>query len=55
MSKTLNNLTNHCRTIHFIGNFGKSIDKIIGEDLAALEAGELEELTQFHGGFHGVT
>ena len=31
MSKTLNNLTNHCRTIHFIGNFGKSIDKIIIE------------------------
>ena len=33
----------------------RSAHKTAGEDLAALEAGELEELTRFHGGFHGVT
>ena len=33
----------------------RSAHKTPGEDLAALEAGELEELTRFHGGFHGVT
>lgn len=31
----------------------KSAHKTAAEDLAALEAGELAELTQFHGGFHG--
>ena len=33
----------------------RSSHKTAGEDLAALEAGELEDLTRFHGGFHGVT
>lgn len=32
----------------------KSANKAAAEDLAALEEGRLEELTQFHGGFHGV-
>ena len=32
----------------------KSVNKAAADDLAALEAGTLEELTQFHAGFHGV-
>lgn len=32
----------------------KSANKAAADDLAALEAGTLGELTQFHGGFHGV-
>lgn len=32
----------------------KSAKKAAADDLAALEAGELEELTHFHGGYHGV-
>lgn len=31
----------------------RSANKTAAEDLAAWEAGQLEELTQFHGGFHG--
>lgn len=32
----------------------KSANKAAADDLKALEDGALEELTQFHGGFHGV-
>lgn len=32
----------------------KSANKAAADDLKALEDGTLEELTQFHGGFHGV-
>ncbi len=32
----------------------KSAHKTALEDLSALEEGKLEELTQFHGGFHGA-
>ncbi len=32
----------------------KSVNKTAAEDLEAMEAGTLSELTQFHGGFHGV-
>lgn len=32
----------------------KSMHKAAAEDLAAWEAGQLENLTNFHGGFHGV-
>lgn len=32
----------------------RSVHKCAAEDLSALEEGKLEELTQFHGGFHGV-
>lgn len=32
----------------------KSVNKTAAEELAALEGGRLEELTQFHGGFHGI-
>lgn len=32
----------------------KSANKAAADDLAALEAGQLEELTRFHGGYHGV-
>lgn len=31
----------------------KSVNKTAADDLAALKAGKLEELTHFHGGFHG--
>lgn len=31
----------------------KSVSKAAADDLAALEEGELRELTEFHGGFHG--
>lgn len=31
-----------------------STHKTAAEDLAALEKGTLEELTHFHGGFHGI-
>ncbi|MDO4740454.1 MAG: DUF134 domain-containing protein [Eubacteriales bacterium] len=31
----------------------KSANKAAADDLAALERGELKELTEFHGGFHG--
>lgn len=32
----------------------KSVNKAAADDLTALEEGKLEELTHFHGGFHGV-
>lgn len=32
----------------------KSVHKAAADDLAALEEGTLEELTQFHGGYHGI-
>lgn len=32
----------------------KSANKAAADDLTALEEGKLDELTQFHGGFHGV-
>lgn len=32
----------------------KSANKAAADDLAALEQGTLEELTQFHGGYHGI-
>lgn len=32
----------------------KSANKAAADDLAAMERGELQELTQFHGGYHGV-
>lgn len=32
----------------------KSVNKAAADDLEALEKGTLQELTQFHGGFHGV-
>ena len=32
----------------------KSANKAAADDLAALEEGRLEELTHFHGGYHGV-
>ena len=32
----------------------KSVHKAAADDLAALEEGKLEELTQFHGGYHGI-
>lgn len=32
----------------------KSVHKAAADDLAALEEGALEELTQFHGGYHGI-
>lgn len=32
----------------------KSANKAAADDLAALERGELKELTQFHSGYHGV-
>ncbi len=32
----------------------KSVHKAAADDLKALEEGTLEELTHFHGGFHGV-
>lgn len=32
----------------------KSVNKLATEDLAAFADGKLEELTRFHGGFHGV-
>lgn len=32
----------------------KSVNKAAADDLAELEGGKLEELTEFHGGFHGV-
>lgn len=32
----------------------KSVNKAAADDLAALEKGTLEELTHFHGGFHGI-
>lgn len=32
----------------------KSVNKIAADDLKAMEEGRLEELTEFHGGFHGV-
>ena len=32
----------------------KSVHKTAAEELAALAKGELEPLTRFHGGFHGV-
>lgn len=32
----------------------KSVSKIAADDLKAMEEGRLEELTEFHGGFHGV-
>lgn len=32
----------------------KSVNKAAADDLAAWEAGKLDELTKFHGGFHGV-
>lgn len=32
----------------------KSVNKAAADDLTALEEGKLDELTQFHGGFHGV-
>lgn len=32
----------------------KSVNKAAADDLAALEEGKLGELTQFHGGYHGV-
>ena len=33
----------------------KSVHPTAAEDLSALEAGELSELTQFHDGFHGIS
>lgn len=32
----------------------KSVNKAAADDLAAWEAGKLDELTKFHGGFHGI-
>ena len=32
----------------------KSVHKAAADDLSALEEGKLEELTQFHGGYHGI-
>ena len=32
----------------------KSVNKAAADDLKALENGELEELTHFHGGYHGI-
>lgn len=32
----------------------KSVHKAAADDMAALEEGTLEELTQFHGGYHGI-
>ena len=32
----------------------KSANKAAADDLAAMERGGLEELTQFHGGYHGI-
>ena len=31
-----------------------SVHKAAADDLAALESGTLEELTHFHGGYHGI-
>lgn len=33
----------------------KSANKAAADDLDALEEGKLDELTEFHGGFHGVS
>lgn len=35
-------------------NLYKSANKAAADDLAAYEAGELERLTEFHGGYHGI-
>ena len=32
----------------------QSVHKAAADDLAALESGTLEELTHFHGGYHGI-
>ena len=32
----------------------KSVNKAAADDLAAWEDGSLSELTEFHGGFHGI-
>lgn len=32
----------------------KSVNKAAADDLADLKNGKLDELTEFHGGFHGV-
>ena len=32
----------------------KSANKAAADDLTALEEGKLNELTEFHGGYHGI-
>lgn len=32
----------------------QSVNKAAADDLKAMEEGKLDELTKFHGGFHGV-